>query len=335
MIGRDEFLRRPVGAPARAGQAAAARQRRPRCVDRLDRRRTARNFDAGKEHHAWVVWCITVLVPTLAACAIYRGALRSSPARPRVRRRRALPDARLSPVQPLLHRHPRRARARRRARGAAPARRVAASRRERAAGDASSCATSSSTRCSRRIATSSASSSGSCCCRRFGLGPAGAVLYRLAEFVEPLLGVPQRQRRHRRQRAPGRAVAAPVPAARPRAGAPHRLGLRGRRQLRGGGQLLAPRRARSGSTTTRASSSPPRRARSASSSAAARRRASRPIAPRPSRPARCQTRRPPKARRRATPPQLGHLRSVVALVWRSVVLWMLLLALLSLANLVG
>ncbi len=40
----------------------------------------------------------------------------------------------------------------------------------------------------------------------------------------------------------------------------------------------------------------------------------------------------------ATPglvPQLGHLRSVVGLVWRSVVLWMLLLALLSLANLIG
>jgi adenosylcobinamide-phosphate synthase len=35
------------------------------------------------------------------------------------------------------------------------------------------------------------------------------------------------------------------------------------------------------------------------------------------------------------PPQVGHLRSVVGLVWRSVVLWMLLLALLSLANLVG
>ena len=34
-------------------------------------------------------------------------------------------------------------------------------------------------------------------------------------------------------------------------------------------------------------------------------------------------------------PQLGHLQSVVALVWRSVVLWMGLLALLSLANLVG
>ncbi len=35
------------------------------------------------------------------------------------------------------------------------------------------------------------------------------------------------------------------------------------------------------------------------------------------------------------PPQLGHLQSVVGLVWRSVVLWMLLLALLSLANLIG
>jgi len=35
------------------------------------------------------------------------------------------------------------------------------------------------------------------------------------------------------------------------------------------------------------------------------------------------------------PPELGHLRSIVGLVWRSVVLWMLLHALLSLANLVG
>ncbi len=34
-------------------------------------------------------------------------------------------------------------------------------------------------------------------------------------------------------------------------------------------------------------------------------------------------------------PVVAHLRSVVGLVWRSVVLWMLLLALLSLANLVG
>ena len=35
------------------------------------------------------------------------------------------------------------------------------------------------------------------------------------------------------------------------------------------------------------------------------------------------------------PAQMGHLTSVVGLVWRSVVLWMLLLALLSLANLIG
>jgi adenosylcobinamide-phosphate synthase len=34
-------------------------------------------------------------------------------------------------------------------------------------------------------------------------------------------------------------------------------------------------------------------------------------------------------------PTLAHLRSVVGLVWRSMVLWMLLLALLSLANLLG
>jgi adenosylcobinamide-phosphate synthase len=34
-------------------------------------------------------------------------------------------------------------------------------------------------------------------------------------------------------------------------------------------------------------------------------------------------------------PQMAHMRSVVGLIWRSVVLWMLLLALLSLANLIG
>ena len=35
------------------------------------------------------------------------------------------------------------------------------------------------------------------------------------------------------------------------------------------------------------------------------------------------------------PPQLGHLQSVVGLVWRSVVLWMMMAALLSIANLLG
>ena len=34
-------------------------------------------------------------------------------------------------------------------------------------------------------------------------------------------------------------------------------------------------------------------------------------------------------------PEVGHLRSVVGLVWRSVVVWLLLLALLTLARLLG
>jgi adenosylcobinamide-phosphate synthase len=34
-------------------------------------------------------------------------------------------------------------------------------------------------------------------------------------------------------------------------------------------------------------------------------------------------------------PEPGHLRSVVGLVWRSVVMWMVLLALLTLARLLG
>ena len=34
-------------------------------------------------------------------------------------------------------------------------------------------------------------------------------------------------------------------------------------------------------------------------------------------------------------PEIAHLRSVVGLVWRSVVVWMLLLALLTLARLLG
>ena len=34
-------------------------------------------------------------------------------------------------------------------------------------------------------------------------------------------------------------------------------------------------------------------------------------------------------------PELAHLRTIVGLVWRSVVMWMLLLALLTLARLLG
>ncbi|MDE2368143.1 MAG: CobD/CbiB family protein [Burkholderiales bacterium] len=32
---------------------------------------TGRNFDAGQPHHAWVVWCVTVLVPSTLAAAAY------------------------------------------------------------------------------------------------------------------------------------------------------------------------------------------------------------------------------------------------------------------------
>jgi adenosylcobinamide-phosphate synthase len=32
---------------------------------------TGRNFDAGKPHHAWVVWCVTTLAPPLLAWAAY------------------------------------------------------------------------------------------------------------------------------------------------------------------------------------------------------------------------------------------------------------------------
>lgn len=32
---------------------------------------TGRNFDAGKEHHAWVVWCITVLTPAVLVALVY------------------------------------------------------------------------------------------------------------------------------------------------------------------------------------------------------------------------------------------------------------------------
>ena len=32
---------------------------------------TGRNFDAGKPHHAWVVWCVTTLAPALLAWGVY------------------------------------------------------------------------------------------------------------------------------------------------------------------------------------------------------------------------------------------------------------------------
>ena len=75
-----------------------------------------------------------------------------------------------------------------------------------------------------------------------GLGPAGAVLYRMAEFASRYWAYKSRTRRRAGQRAAACAVAAPVRHDRPRAGAPHRVRLRGGRQLRGGGERLAARR---------------------------------------------------------------------------------------------
>jgi adenosylcobinamide-phosphate synthase len=34
---------------------------------------TGRNFDAGKPHHAWVVWCVTTIAPAVVAWLIYLG----------------------------------------------------------------------------------------------------------------------------------------------------------------------------------------------------------------------------------------------------------------------
>src|SRR5690606_5452712 len=32
---------------------------------------TGRNFDAGRDHHAWVVWGVTVLAPSLVTWGVY------------------------------------------------------------------------------------------------------------------------------------------------------------------------------------------------------------------------------------------------------------------------
>jgi hypothetical protein len=37
---------------------------------------TGRNFDAGKPHHAWVVWSVTVIAPSLLAWLVYVGLVR-------------------------------------------------------------------------------------------------------------------------------------------------------------------------------------------------------------------------------------------------------------------
>ena len=40
---------------------------------------TGRNFDAGKDHHAWVVWIVTAVVPAVLAGLIYVAIIHFTP----------------------------------------------------------------------------------------------------------------------------------------------------------------------------------------------------------------------------------------------------------------
>ena len=152
--------------------------------------------------HAWVAWCMAVLAPALgvdwgvcialpasagcSACCGRRGAVR---------------DARLSPVQPPFHRHPRRARRRRRG----EARALLAQWRKV---DASELPRSEIVRHVIEYSVLAAHRhvfgvlAWFACCSRFGLGPAGAVLYRMAEFVARYWAQERRPAAIARQRAP-------------------------------------------------------------------------------------------------------------------------------------
>ena len=289
--------------------------KRAPCLGRLVRRRCCVPVAAGLRACGWCVsqcqragwrWCSIVVA--------------------------ALPDAGLPPVQPLLHRHPRRADARRRR-----PRRAACSPNGGTSTPAncrapSCCAMSSNIRCWRRTGMCSASSSGSCCCRPSAWGRLGAVLYRMAEFASRYWGYRQRALDAPANERPAGGGAARLQPHRPCAGAADGLRLRRRRQLRGGGGRLAPRCGALAACQRR--HHPGRRGRCRGRAARRRRGAGCDAGPlqdlcqsasRPTMPA-------PKDRPPGMPPQLGHLQSVVGLVWRSVVLWMLLLALLSLAN---
>ena len=237
-------------------QAAAARQLGPRRADRAGSRWTGRNFDAGRERHAWVVWCVTVLAPALRGLAASTSALAQLSALlgAGLRRRGAVPHARLSPVQPLLHRHPRRAR---RAATKTQARRLLAEWRHLDASELPR------TELLRHVIEHSLLAAHR---HVFGVffwfvravgvrpraGRRGAVPHgRVRRAATGRYQAAARSASPVNERLM-RAVAAPVPLDRPRAGAPHRVRLRRGRQLRGGGQLLAPRCRRCGCTPTKA-----------------------------------------------------------------------------------
>jgi len=295
---------------------------------------TARNFDAGKDRHAWVVWCITVLLPTIACAAVYIGLAHIS-----TLLGLAFDVAVLyltlgfrqfshyfTDIRAALERG-----------DEIEARRLLAEWRHL---DASELRTSDFLRHLIEHSLLAAHRhvfgvffwfvllSG------FGLGPAGAVLFRLAEFVSRYwayrsgsAGIAVNERLselslrlfHLLDHVPARLTASGFAVVGNfeeavncwrrdaslwkhdnegviLAAAAGAVGVR-----LGGGSApgLTPDRAK-----TFEAGAPPDSAAAEGSTPGA-------------------------------PPQLGHLRSVVALVWRSVVLWMLLLALLSLANLIG
>lgn len=295
---------------------------------------TARNFDAGKDRHAWLVWLITVLVPSLLCWAIYLGLMQLSGLLGL-----AFDVAVLyltlgfrqfshyfTDMRAALDRG-----------DEIEARRLLAEWRHLDASDLPAA------EFLRHLVEHSLLAAHRhvfgvffwfVLCSTFGFGPAGAVLYRLAEFVsrywsyrsgegaiainERLLSLSLRLF-HLLDHVPARLTASgfavvgnfeeAVNGWRRDAGlwryrnegvilaaAAGAVGI----QLGGGSAPgLTPDR-----TKTFEAGAPPASAEAAGSTP-------------------------------GVPPQLGHLRSIVALVWRSVVLWMLLLALLSLANLIG
>ena len=147
-------------------------------------RGTARNFDAGKQSHAWVVWSITVLVPTLACCAVFIALDHvSSLARPRLRRR-AFSTSRSAFASSATT-------------SPTSAPRSSAAMRSRRGGSSPNGATSTRAICRASEFLRHVIEHSLLAAHRhvfgvffwfvllstFGLGPAGAVLYRLAEFV--------------------------------------------------------------------------------------------------------------------------------------------------------
>jgi adenosylcobinamide-phosphate synthase len=77
-------------------------------------------------------------------------------------------------------------------------------------------------------------------CSAIGLGPAGAVLYRIGRICQPLLGLPAARTGCAGEWPLAGRVATGLRVDRPGAGKAHRIRLRRGRQLRGSGERLAP-----------------------------------------------------------------------------------------------